>query len=64
MVDRRLVFWIAVLLAFGVLALLGWTPPVLWARAQAFVANATGARRTQPASKANAAKNATKMSVR
>ena len=43
MIDRRLLFWGAVLLAFGVLALMGWTPPVLWARAQAFVANATGA---------------------
>ncbi len=43
MIDRRLFVWGAVLLALGVLALMGWTPPVLWARAREFVSNATGA---------------------
>ncbi|MBC8142802.1 MAG: hypothetical protein H7Y38_15365 [Armatimonadetes bacterium] len=43
MIDRRLLIFAAALLALGILALMGWTPPVLWARAQEFVNNATGA---------------------
>lgn len=43
MIDRRLLIFGAALLALGVLALMGWTPPVLWARARDFVSNATGA---------------------
>lgn len=41
--DRRLLFGLAVLVALAVLALMGLTPPVLWARAQDFVANMSGA---------------------
>ena len=46
MIDRRFLFICAVLLAFGLLAFFGLTPPVLWQKAQEFVSGATGAATT------------------
>ena len=43
MIDRRFFFFCAIVLAFGFLALIGLTPPVLWQKAQDFAASATGA---------------------